>query len=72
MGLLTADPQDWLSTAHKPAAAIDAAWVEGLLTERTEAKNAKNFARADAIRDELSAKGIVIEDTAQGTKWRSA
>lgn len=72
MGFLVADPHVWLSSTSSPAADIDAAWVEGLLTERTEAKKAKNFARADAIRDELSAKGIVIEDTPQGPKWHSA
>jgi cysteinyl-tRNA synthetase len=48
---------------------IDATWVEGLLAERTDAKKAKNFARADEIRKILSDKGITIEDTPDGTKW---
>ena len=39
---------------------------------KIEAKKNKNFARADAIRDELTTKGIVIEDTPQGVKWRVA
>lgn len=69
MGFLMTDPQVWLSAANSPANDIDATWVEGLLAERTDAKKAKNFARADAIRDELAAKGIVIEDTPQGPKW---
>lgn len=68
MGFLTADPATWL--AQKTISSdIDAAWVEGLLSERAEAKKSKNFARADAIRAELTAKGITIEDTQQGTKW---
>ncbi len=46
--------------------------VESLIAERREAKKAKNYARADEIRDQLKAEGIVIEDTANGTKWRKA
>ncbi len=43
--------------------------VEALLRERAEAKKAKNFARADEIRDTLKAEGIVITDTPEGAKW---
>lgn len=48
------------------------AYVEGLIVERAEARKTKNFARADAIRDELKEKGIVLEDTPQGVKWSYA
>ncbi|MBO5050047.1 MAG: cysteine--tRNA ligase [Oscillospiraceae bacterium] len=44
--------------------------IDALVLARTEAKKAKNFAKADAIRDELKARGIEIIDTPQGTKWR--
>jgi cysteinyl-tRNA synthetase len=44
--------------------------VENLLTERTEAKKAKNFKRADEIRDKLKALGFAIEDTPEGPKAR--
>ena len=44
--------------------------VEALINERTEAKKAKNFARADEIRDILKDMGIVLEDTRQGVKWK--
>ncbi|MDO5387607.1 MAG: cysteine--tRNA ligase [Clostridia bacterium] len=43
--------------------------VESLIAERTAAKKSKDFARADAIREELSAKGVVIEDTRAGVRW---
>ena len=44
--------------------------IEKLIQERTEARKAKNFKRSDEIRNELKARGIVLEDTPQGTKWK--
>ncbi len=44
--------------------------VNEMVAMRTEAKKAKNFAEADRIRDELKAMGVVIEDTAEGPKWK--
>ncbi|MBO7393227.1 MAG: cysteine--tRNA ligase [Abditibacteriota bacterium] len=44
--------------------------IDALIAERNEARAAKNWARADEIRDILNEKGIVIEDSAQGTLWR--
>ena len=44
--------------------------IEALVAERTAAKKAKDFATADKIRDDLKARGIVIEDTPQGPKWK--
>lgn len=46
--------------------------IETLITERQEARKAKNFARADEIRDELLAQGIILEDTREGVKWKKA
>jgi cysteinyl-tRNA synthetase len=46
------------------------AQIEALIQERTEARKAKNWARADEIRDQLTAMGIVLEDTPQGIRWR--
>ena len=43
--------------------------IEELIAQRTEAKKAKDFAKADAIRDELAAMGITIKDTRQGVQW---
>ncbi len=45
------------------------ALVAGLLEQRTEARAAKDFATADAIRDRIKAAGIEIEDTPTGPKW---
>lgn len=44
--------------------------IEQLIEERNQARKDKNFARSDEIRDELKDKGILLEDTAQGTRWR--
>ncbi len=46
--------------------------IEALIAERQAARKEKNFARADEIRDELLAKGIVLEDTREGVKWKRA
>ncbi len=46
--------------------------IEKLIEERQAARKAKDFARADAIRDELLAKGIILEDTREGVKWKKA
>ena len=44
--------------------------IDALVAARTEARKAKNWAEADRIRDELKARGIVIEDTKEGVKWK--
>lgn len=49
-----------------------AAYVEEKIAERKAAKKARDFAKADAIRDELKAKGIILEDTREGVKWKKA
>lgn len=48
---------------------IDTALIEARLAERQEARAAKDFARSDAIRDELLGLGVTIQDTAQGAQW---
>ena len=44
--------------------------IESLIAERTAARKSKNFARSDEIRNILKARGIILEDTPQGTKWK--
>ncbi len=46
--------------------------IEALIAERNQARANKDFARADAIRDQLRARGIILEDTPAGTVWRKA
>ncbi|MBO5291915.1 MAG: cysteine--tRNA ligase [Lachnospiraceae bacterium] len=46
--------------------------IEQLIEERQAARKAKNFARADEIRDELLSRGIILEDTREGVKWKRA
>lgn len=47
-----------------------ATWVEERIEARAEARRTKDFATADAVRDELSERGIVLEDGADGTRWK--
>ena len=46
--------------------------IEDLIQKRTDAKKNKDFKLADDIRQELLNKGIILEDTRQGTKWKRA
>jgi cysteinyl-tRNA synthetase len=66
LGLLQQAPEAWF---RRGDGAIDQAHIEDLLEQRRVARAARDFARADAIRDELSAMSVVIEDGAQGTRW---
>jgi cysteinyl-tRNA synthetase len=61
-----------LGVAEMEAAELDFSeeQIRQLLDERTEARSNRDFARADAIRDELDAKGIEIMDSSEGTTWR--
>jgi len=45
-------------------------WIVSLIAERKAARADRDFARADVIRDELSERGIVLEDSAAGTRWK--
>ena len=68
LGLLQEDPEAWFRQGGD-GESVDAAAIEAKLEERRAARAAKDFARSDAIRDELKAMGIAIEDGAQGTRW---
>lgn len=70
LGLLQQDPQAYLQGGV--AGGGDASGVEALIAERAEAKAQKNFARADAIRAELLAQGVVLKDSPTGTTWERA
>ena len=68
LGILTASAREHF----RRGAEVDAEWVEARIAARAAARAARDFARADAIRDELAAQGIELEDTADGTRWRAA
>ncbi len=72
LNLLQADPAEMLTTLRqKPwELAISPEEIEALIAQRAEARKNKDWARADAIRQELTEKGILLEDTPQGTVWR--
>jgi len=65
LGLLQRSPRAFLQTG----ATLSEAQISERIRARAEAKLARNFSHADAIRDELAALGIVLKDTAQGTTW---
>lgn len=67
LGLLQQDPAAWFS---RGSADGDAERIQALVDERTTAKQSRDFARADAIRKQLADEGVLIEDTAQGVRWR--
>tara|TARA_B110000090_G_scaffold156440_1_gene171997 strand:+ start:625 stop:2022 length:1398 start_codon:yes stop_codon:yes gene_type:complete len=70
LGLLQEDPNIWLKIGVSEDQ-VDAMQIEVLIESRNKAREDKNFALADSIRVELSALGIEIEDTADGTVWKS-
>ncbi|MFN3843087.1 MAG: cysteine--tRNA ligase [Rehaibacterium terrae] len=69
LGLLQQDPAEWFG---RGVSRDDDSRIQALVDERAAAKKARDFARADAIRDELAAQGIILEDTPQGVRWRRA
>ena len=70
MGILQDSPDSWLGIG-KINNNKDSAKIENLINKRNEARSAKDFQRADDIRSELNDMGIEIEDTSDGTVWRS-
>ena len=68
LGLLQQTPQTFLKGAQQQVA-LSEEEIEAKIAERQAAKGSKDFARADAIRDELAALGIILKDSREGTTW---
>ena len=68
-GILQDNPNTWLG--YGKSENLDEGAIERLIKERNEARRNKNFDLADSIRHQLKEKGIEIEDTSDGTVWRS-
>jgi cysteinyl-tRNA synthetase len=66
-GLLQSDPKSFLQAG----AGLDDTTVQVLISQRAEAKKAKNFTLADQIHKDLVALGIVLKDSAAGTTWEA-
>ena len=69
LGLLNQKPENWLGYQNEMDSK-DLKEVEKLIMERDKYRSEKNYKMSDQIRDELTALGIEIEDSPQGTKWR--
>ena len=73
LGMFLLDPQSYFKDKKDRGVAdmaIDPAEIEDLIQQRADARQNKNFSRADEIRDLLQAKNIVLEDGPEGTTWR--
>ena len=69
LGLFADDPEAWFSAGTN---ADEGAEIDALVVARNEAKAAKDWAKADAVRNELNQRGIILEDGPNGTTWRKA
>jgi cysteinyl-tRNA synthetase len=68
LGLLQQEPASWFQSKGT-SDGLGSDEIEALIAERNAAKKSRDFARSDAIRDQLLAAGIVLEDTREGTRW---
>lgn len=72
LGILKSDPASFIESLQESRRSdkkVDSAEVEALIAERWEARSAKDWAKSDEIRDQLSAMGVVIKDSKDGTTW---
>jgi cysteinyl-tRNA synthetase len=83
LGILQQNPESWFkgsaqidgtadSTIFVSLSGYSEEAIQALIDERSVAKKNRDFARSDAIRDQLAAEGILLEDTPQGVRWKRA
>jgi cysteinyl-tRNA synthetase len=70
LGVLQEDPEAFLKGASSETGGLSDAAIEALIAEREAAKLAKNYVRADEVREELKQQGVILEDSREGTRWR--
>ncbi len=73
LGLFSSEPAVWLEQQKGIAlggTGLTPERIEELIAERLEARKSRNFSRADAIRDELAQKGVILLDSKEGTSWK--
>ncbi len=70
LGILNIDPESHFRGVAEDSDGLSDDAIDALIAERNQARGDRNFARADAIRDELTAAGIELEDTREGTRWK--
>ncbi|SFR41148.1 cysteinyl-tRNA synthetase [Marinobacter gudaonensis] len=70
LGLLQQDPEAFFKAGG--SAELSAEEIEAMIQARADARKAKDFAEADRIRDALAEKGIILDDSREGTSWRKA
>lgn len=74
LGLLQSDPRSLLkaglASSQTADSGVDSDWIESQIAARLEARNRRDWSASDQIRDALKARGIVLEDSAEGTTWR--
>lgn len=71
LGILQADPEAYLQAAAPASdSGLTTEQIERLVTQRLEARKAKNWAESDRVRDLLKAQGVILEDGPKGTTWR--
>ncbi|MBC6445002.1 MAG: cysteine--tRNA ligase [Alphaproteobacteria bacterium GM202ARS2] len=71
LGLVTLSAEDWFqSNTSTTTESIDETFIRSMITQREEARRAKDFQKADELRDTLYQQGIILEDTPQGVQWK--
>ena len=70
LGLLQEEPQAFLQRSGGSEGELAAAAIEALIVERNTARKERNWAEADRIRDLLDEKGVILKDSAEGTRWQ--
>lgn len=72
LGLFQSSPAEWFAAQKPKQAALSDSEIQSLIDQRNQARKDKNFALADQIRDDLAAKGIILKDGSDGTRWETS